>query len=103
MNTPAIPMDSHALARCAGVRDIPPAAVVAIASDKCSGVNLKTTDVAVLIFTFPAPKGDRYSATASNGENLWAIIRGGIILTVYYRRTSQPSDKTAFRVDRVIR
>lgn len=41
--------------------------------------------------------GDR-----SNGDTLWGIYRGGSIVTIMLRRSSQPSTAKALRVSRVI-
>jgi len=41
-------------------------------------------------------------AGGSNGDVVWAVIRGSIIRTVMFRRADQPSTPGALRVDRVI-
>ncbi len=35
----------------------------------------------------------------SNGDNLWAIVRGGDLITMMLRRTNQPATPSALRVD----
>lgn len=37
----------------------------------------------------------------SNGEEVWAIIRGGSVVTVMNRRGTQPKTPQALRVDKV--
>lgn len=37
----------------------------------------------------------------SNGDNLWAIIRGRELVTMMFRRSDQPATATALRVDKV--
>ena len=37
----------------------------------------------------------------SNGNEIWAIIRSGDLVTVMFRRSTQPSTPEALRVDRV--
>jgi len=41
-------------------------------------------------------------AGASNGDEVWAIVRAGVIRTVMYRRRSQPKTPAALDVERVI-
>lgn len=99
-----VTISGHALDRCAGKRDIPAAAVLAIVTDKLTGFeNLGTRHIAVRVFTFESAKGDRHSETDSNGEVLWAIVREGIITTCFYRRKNQPSGKSELQVETVVR
>lgn len=44
---------------------------------------------------------DAWSDT-SNGDDVWVVIRNGIIKTVMFRRSSQPTDAWALRVDKVV-
>ena len=37
----------------------------------------------------------------SNGDNLWAIIRNGHLVTMMLRRTNQPATASALRVDHI--
>jgi len=39
----------------------------------------------------------------SNGQNVVAIVRGGIVKTVMLRRDNQPPTRSALRVDLVVR
>lgn len=38
----------------------------------------------------------------SNGENVVAIVRNGVVKTVMLRRDNQPRTRTALRVDKVL-
>lgn len=38
----------------------------------------------------------------SNGDDVWAVIRRGEIKTVMFRRSSQPTEAWALRVDKVV-
>lgn len=101
--TERLSMSAHAMDRCKG-RDIPAAAVYAIVNDKLAGFeDLSHRHIAVLVFTFDQAKGNRHSITASNGENLWAIVRNYEITTCFFRRQSQPSGKAELQVNTVVR
>jgi hypothetical protein len=39
----------------------------------------------------------------SNGDQVWIIIRGGRLVTVMFRRSTQPDTCEALRVDRVVK
>lgn len=45
---------------------------------------------------------DRGGLIGSNGDTVWAVVRGGIIVTVMLRRSSQPSTPEAMRVSAVL-
>lgn len=55
---------------------------------------------AVRIAKLPAMVGRAWSDT-SNGDTAWCIIREGRIITVMYRRQTQPTTAYALKVDRV--
>jgi len=40
---------------------------------------------------------------ASNGDEVWAVVRGSEIRTVFFRRAGQPATPEALRVAEVIR
>ncbi|MBT6045384.1 MAG: hypothetical protein HOG49_01065 [Candidatus Scalindua sp.] len=40
---------------------------------------------------------------SSNGEQIWAIIRNNRIITIMFRRKSQPQDAVSMRVDRILK
>lgn len=40
---------------------------------------------------------------ASNGNDVWAVVRDGTVVTVMFRRGDQPATPQALRVDRVVR
>lgn len=43
--------------------------------------------------------GDR---ATSHGDQVWAILGDGVVITVMYRRSSQPKTPAAFDVDEVL-
>lgn len=43
--------------------------------------------------------GDR---STSHGDQVWAILGDGVVITVMYRRSSQPKTPEAFDVDEVM-
>ena len=55
---------------------------------------------AVRLFTIGGQRNDAWS-DISNGDAVWAIVRGGTVATVMLRRSTQPSTPEAMRVDRV--
>lgn len=57
--------------------------------------------VAVRVARLAQPVGDPWGVE-SNGSDVWAVIRGGTVVTVMLRRKSQPTNPSAFGVDRVI-
>lgn len=57
--------------------------------------------VAVRVARLAAMHGYAWSDT-SNGSDVWAIVRDGAVVTVMLRRRTQPTDRRAFNVDRVI-
>ena len=59
------------------------------------------TNVAVRVARLSRCYGDPW-ADASNGSDVWAIIRGGSVATVMLRRKQQPTNPAAFNVDRVV-
>ncbi len=46
---------------------------------------------------------DDVMTRASNGDEVWAVVRDGVVRTVMLRRSTQPRDPGAFGVDRVLR
>ena len=90
----------HAAGQAAS-RDIPVADIVDIAYERLTSRNIRcdrNTDAAILIGY--AENGGWQGA--SNGNVVWAIIRGGTLATVMYRREDQPSTPQALRVRTVI-
>lgn len=43
-----------------------------------------------------------FGSQGSNGDELWAVVRGGRVVTIMFRRSDQPRTPEAFRVARVI-
>ncbi len=37
----------------------------------------------------------------SNGDNVWAMVRHGELITMFLRRSNQPSTTTALRVEKI--
>lgn len=60
-----------------------------------------TDSVAVRVARLSAMHGYAWS-DVSNGSDVWAIVRGGHVVTVMLRRRTQPTDKRAFNVERVV-
>lgn len=56
-------------------------------------------DTAILVGCLPAPKN---AADGSNGDQVWAIVRDGYIVTVMFRRSNQPATPERLRVDTVV-
>lgn len=64
----------------------------------------ETGSAAMLLFTLPEKVGDLspdVDSRGSNGDTVWAIVVGGRVVTVYFRRSTQPMTCAAFRVDTV--
>lgn len=57
--------------------------------------------VAVRVARLSQAYGDPWS-DASNGSDVWAVIRGGRVATVMLRRKQQPTNPAAFGVERVV-
>ncbi len=57
----------------------------------------------ILVARVPEARGsfvfDAGGSGPSNGTDLWAIIRQRRIVTVFWRRTAQPSTRESLRVD----
>lgn len=71
----------------------------------------RKTSYAVLLKKFDEfygqKDGDHYERKASNGENLWVIVRpdpNGVpsLVTFFFRRRDQPSEARSMDVDKVI-
>jgi hypothetical protein len=58
-------------------------------------------DTAVRLAEVAAMVGQPWS-DESNGDHLYAIIRGGRVVTILWRRSTQPASPEAFRVQRVM-
>lgn len=81
--------------RQAASRLIPVEDVVSIALERMAGERAESW--AILVgFTEDGFRG------FSNGDVVWAIVRGDALATVMYRRQDQPSTPTAFGVERVV-
>jgi len=87
----------HARRQCAA-RELPVEAIEVIVTSKLAESNLRAESVAV----FVGRVRGHDSIVASNGECVWAIVRGGVIATVMCRRGTQPATRGALRVDAVI-
>jgi len=59
-------------------------------------------DVAVYALKLDAHRATNCDSK-SNGQNIVAIVRKGVVKTVMLRRDNQPPTRTALRVDRVIK
>lgn len=57
--------------------------------------------VAVRVARLQHPVGTPWGED-SNGSDVWAVIRGGTVVTVMLRRKQQPTNPAAFGVDRVV-
>lgn len=92
-------LTSHARQQCS-TRGIPAEAVEVVVNGRLGdlGIDSNERDVAV----FLTRTNDRGSLVGSNGDTVWAIVRGGAIATVMLRRSDQPSTKGAMRVDVVL-
>lgn len=58
---------------------------------------------AFLLLTLPEARGDVHGGPdrSSNGNQVWAVVRRGRVVTVMFRRASQRQDPDAFYVDTV--
>lgn len=66
----------------------------------------RTMDLAVRMRVLSGTHGDSRAdvmSRESNGDEVWAICRGGFVKTVMLRRSTQPRTAAAFGVDRVAR
>jgi hypothetical protein len=89
-------MTPHAIRQCQG-RSLPVEAVQVIVGDK-----LRATSVSGDVAVFVGRVKGHDSIVASNGEQVWAIVRGGVVATVMCRRDGQPNTRGALHVDAVI-
>jgi hypothetical protein len=76
--------------------------------DRAARVAAKVRDdsAAILMVRLPAIAGDAHGdfyGRASNGDDVWAIIRRNKVVTLMLRRSAQPATPDALRVDRVYR
>lgn len=58
-------------------------------------------DFAIRVLRLGGQRNDAWS-DKSNGDEVWAIIRRGELKTVMLRRSSQPAEAWALRVDKVV-
>lgn len=91
---------AHALGRMAGRltkedRDRVTAALGRVTAHKYR------SSVAVRVARLSRAYGDPW-ADASNGSDVWAVIRGGSVTTIMLRRKQQPTNPSAFGVERVV-
>ena len=91
-------MTDHAKRACE-TRSIPVNAVQAVVDAKLAAISYRGVDD---IAVFVGRTQDRGSLVGSNGECVWAIVRGGEVATVMLRRGNQPATKVALRVDAVV-
>ncbi len=64
------------------------------------------TDIAVRLMVLEGAYGDTEEdilSRMSNGNEVWAIIRQGVVTTIMLRRDNQPRTTEALRVDKVLR
>ena len=78
-------------------RAIPEDVALAVIDRKLTKGGWRGEDVAVYL----GRTNDRGALIGSNGDQVWAIIRGGRVHTVMLRRSDQPSTPQALRVRRV--
>jgi hypothetical protein len=88
---------SHAKDQAA-TRSLPVEAMAFILEEELKDVDLNGRDVAVFI----CKTQGRGTYFGSNGDCIWAIVRGGVVATVMLRRSDQPATKAALRVDAVL-
>jgi hypothetical protein len=81
--------------RQAASRGIDSAEVVSIVLERIAGKG-SASSWAVLVGYAEGFRG------FSNGDVVWAIVRGNTLCTVMYRRQDQPSTPAAFEVKRVV-
>jgi len=95
-------MNTHALSRL-NIR-VTDAEKVEVMSNIDAVVEVVGSQIDVAVY---ALKLDAHRATncdsASNGQNIVAIVRKGVIRTVMLRRDNQPATRDALRVDKVIK
>lgn len=90
-------LTSHAARACSS-RDIPADVVLDVVRRKLA--DRPTVDsVAVRVGRYAATRG---ALVGSNGDTVWAVVRGGVVTTVMLRRSDQPSTRAALRVDLVV-
>lgn len=58
-------------------------------------------DYAIRLLRLAGQRNDAWS-DQSNGDEVWAVVRGGDVKTVMLRRSSQPATAWALRVDHVV-
>lgn len=63
---------------------------------------LPDADTALRIMRLAAGQRNDAWSDASNGDTVWAIIRGGRVTTVMLRRSTQPTTPAAFDVATVL-
>lgn len=80
--------------RQAATRGIDVAEVVSIALERMAGQ--RADSWAILVGYAEGFRG------FSNGDVVWAIVRGDTLATVMFRRSDQPSTPAAFGVERVV-
>ena len=83
---------------------IDPRLVLAVATKVASAHS--TIDLAVRLAVLPQSCGDQRDdvlSRESNGNEVWAICRGGHVVTIMLRRSTQPRTAAAFGVQRVAR
>ena len=63
----------------------------------------RESSAAFLLFALPDHRGDVAGGRdrGSNGDTVWAIVRGGRVVTVMFRRSAQPQTPAALYVDTV--
>jgi hypothetical protein len=86
----------HAIRQCEA-RNFPLDAVERTILQKMEENGYDGRDVAV----FVGRVADRGGLIGSNGDQVWALVRGGEVITVMLRRSTQPATAAALRVDAV--
>lgn len=82
--------------RQAAQRDIPLDMVVKVIRAKLGGRRFDSA--AVKVGTLREERG---SLIGSNGDQVWAVLRGGDVVTIMLRRSDQPATPSALRVRHV--
>lgn len=85
----------HARQQCE-TRGIPITAVMAVVERKLTNHDFRF-DAAVFAGSVP----DQGGLIGSNGDQVWAIVRESVVVTIMFRRSDQPATPQALRVARV--
>ncbi len=92
-------MTAHALQRL--LQREPEAATIPRLWERLEELGSDGGGHAVRLLALDGERGARDGAHASNGDELWAIVRDGRPVTIMRRRREQPATPEALRVDAV--